>query len=229
MFLKGTGKALALTVVPLAMLAAPAAKAAVMEPGFYFSDGGVGGTGISGGYAVYGNSLPDFQGIPGISLYSDLITGDLACEPTGDLASAADEGGLCSGDLHIWWGGDYWEPEPNLVVPVSWDFQASPEFTWAVNFTIGGNSLTVESLVPTPGDTTVTGVSSLVAGSGYTWSASLDVHWRDLEPGTFSVLVPQYTTLDLNSADDAIPEPATLLLLGPALGFLLLKRRRTLN
>jgi len=216
-FLKGSGKKLALTVVPLAILAAPAAQAMAVSS-FSFDHGVVTGpgTGIpSGGYdLVHWDSLPSFQGVTGISLYTDTISGDLDCVSQGD----------CSGSVTINWTGYLGGATFPGPVPVSWDFSASPDFTWQVYFNVGGNELTFTQNSPVTGE--VSGVSSIVAGTGDTWEADLRISWSNVTDASYSVTVPRGTSFDFNNRDDVVPEPASLLLVGPALGLLLLKRRR---
>jgi len=219
-FLKGSGRKLALTVVPLAILAAPAAQASLSPvPGFHFDSGGATapGTGLPNGGSdlVHWDQLPSFQGVPGISLYADTISGLLDCEV----------GEPCG--VTINWSGNLGGATFPGPVPVSWDFTASPDFTWYVVFDVGGNSVDAGSKKGTvAGGTWVSGVSSVVAGSDNSWSADLFIGWSPGAASSYSVTVPGRRSLDFNGADDAVPEPASLLLLGPALGLLLLQRRR---
>ena len=54
------------------------------------------------------------------------------------------------------------------------------------------------------------------------WSLALNLSWGGLTGDTFTLTIPQ-NSVDINSA---VPEPASLLLIGPALALLLLKRAR---
>jgi hypothetical protein len=214
-FLKGSGKKLALTVVPLAMLAAPAARAVAVST-FNVTDWSLipsSGASVSSG-SLYWETVYLPWGTNGISLYSDEITGDLTCG-----------GSACQGILVLDWSGDLGSPSlsPGQPILLHWDFSASPDFTWAVFYDVGGNTASFSGRDTVAGGSTVEGWGSLMAGSGSTWEASITFNWdvQGDESG-FSVTVPGGFSDDL----DPSPEPATFLLLGPALGLLVLKRRR---
>lgn len=216
--LKGSGQKPALTVLALAILAAPAAKA-ISTTDFTVIESGVVATGIPSGYVIGWDALPPYQGVSGISLYADGIAGDLPCY----------EGRGCSGAAAIYWMGNFAGGVPSFPgpVPLSWEFSASPQFTWYVTFDVGRSQVIEGQLNPaTAGGSTVSGATSVLAGSTNFWLVQLNVSWNDVSDSRYSVQIPRHLTLDVNNFDDAVPEPATLLLVGPALGLLLLKSRR---
>ncbi len=221
-FLRGSGKKLALTVVPLAILAAPAAKATQALPSvFQIRHSGVevynavysGGDLFSEGM---GTSVGGFYN--GIRLYTSAsgIEGVISC---GE-AETCDEA-----ELDFSWGGPFMAghvPDAGQAILVRWDFSSDLAYDWEVDYAVRTEWASYSGSAAAGATASGSGVA-YAGGIGDVWLATIEIYWTGVPNGsTFQVIVPERDSDDLNLA----PEPATLLLLGPALGLLLLKRRR---
>lgn len=117
------------------------------------------------------------------------------------------------------------------TVPVAWDFTLSnadlPELYWSVQFqmTVGNQpySFVQTGTTTTTGDT-VSGTGSInVTTGGEAGDYLIDLYVLSSSP--FTLTIPGSGTLDLNPSS-ATPEPATLLLIAPGVGVVLLLRRK---
>ena len=221
-FLKGRGAKLALAVIPLATIAVSTAQA-VRQVGPVFGPP-ASGSGVS--YSCSGCSfnpnfaittLPLFNGAQGIR-----VSG-----PASFTANSPGDYNLYLQFSGVVGGGSF----GSATMPVDYLFSVDPgngTFThWNLEFGVSETPSTYLSFTTSgagsgsqPVDISGTGtITGLLAGQPYAWNINLTLDWTANATGaTLNLDLP----LDIGS----VPEPASILLVGPGIGLLMLVRRR---
>jgi hypothetical protein len=230
-FLQTKAAKLALAIVPLAAatIAARPAKAIATQglldtpTGSFSSTGLIGPPTGSAGATI----LPSFNNLFGQSLFGT-VSGPVS---GGSSSLTLDWVGSASGSAAV------------NPIPIGWDFtigaaSSGTVVTWIldVNFNLLAGGTTLNQF--TSASSLTGAISYHVLSSGTPavnlpaalndYDVRLTVNFQNSGFGAESVDVPSGASIDLNSGNggEPAPEPATLLYLGPAAGFLLLMRSR---
>ncbi len=245
-FLRGNGKKLALAVVPLAAIAASAIPASAgtiqTNPFPTFAPGTVSVLSQSGNFntmtatSTASSALPVFNGIRGVT-------------DSGHFVQSSSGSGAVGFIVDFSGGGGGFIPSGGLSIPIGWSFTASTSLalksasvgalgsgiTWFMIvklMTTGGTTtttfpgMTPGSVPGSPGAVSGTGLAPINSGSIQGYDITLEIDWNSTQFGQKLTLdIPASSSIDINPAS-TVPEPSSLLLFAPGLGFLLLRRFR---
>jgi len=228
-FLQNKAKALALTVVPLAAIAASALPAHATNLVFNPSSGSVFFQGTNGTFSGSNASqvqLATYNGVTGVegSGAASFLTGISGSWSVFYKMQGSVNSGAIDSPIPLFW---LFNVNLDGLQPVDWDIALTlngfgvtltpnPDNPFGSFFGVGPHAISGNALIPTNQDT-ITSYEVTLSLSGFANGA----HFIDIN-------IPAGSSIDINpvGADQATPEPAAFLLVAPGLGILVLHLKR---